>query len=45
MNLGKIYVEKGDCQQAKTYAASAAEIDENNEDVIALERLADRCSK
>lgn len=45
VNLGKIYVEKGDCQQAKTYAASAAEIDENNEDVIALERLADRCSK
>lgn len=45
ISLGKIYVEKGDCQQAKTYAASAAEIDENNEDVIALERLADRCSK
>ena len=45
VSLGKIYVEKGDCQQAKTYAASAAEIDENNEDVIALERLADRCSK
>ncbi len=45
VSLGKIYVEKGDCMQAKTYAASAAEIDPDNQDVIALQRLSERCSK
>lgn len=43
--LGKIYVEKGDCQQAKTFSASALEIDQNNADAMALQRLAERCSK
>ncbi len=45
VSLGKIYVEKGDCLQAKNYAASAAEIDAENQDVIALQRLSERCSK
>ena len=45
VNLGKIYVEKGDCQQAKTFAASAAEIDAQNQDVQALKRMTERCSK
>ncbi len=45
VSLGKIYVEKGDCMQAKNYAASAAEIDAENQDVIALQRLSERCSK
>lgn len=45
VSLGKIYVEKGDCQQAKTYAASAREMDAENQDVIALQRLSERCSK
>lgn len=45
VSLGKIYVEKGDCQQAKTYAAQAREIDAENTDVVALQRLSERCSK
>lgn len=45
ISLGKIYVEKGDCQQAKTYAASAREIDAEDPDVVALQRLSERCSK
>jgi Flp pilus assembly protein TadD len=45
VSLGKIYVEKGDCLQAKNYAASAAEIDPENQDVIALQRLSERCSR
>jgi len=45
VSLGKIYVEKGDCLQAKNYAASAAEINGENQDVIALQRLSERCSK
>ena len=45
VDLGKIYVEKGDCMQAKTYAASAAEIAPDDQEVIALQRLSERCSK
>lgn len=45
VSLGKIFFEKGDCLQAKTYAASAAEIDPENQDVLALQRQAERCSK
>ncbi|MEP6945277.1 MAG: tetratricopeptide repeat protein [Acidobacteriota bacterium] len=45
VSLGKIYVERGDCLQAKNYAASAAEIDPENQDVLALQRLSERCSK
>jgi hypothetical protein len=45
VSLGKIYVERGDCLQAKNYAASAAEIDADHADTIALQRLSERCSK
>lgn len=45
VSLGKIYVEKKDCLQAKNYAASAIEIDAENQDAIALQRLSERCSK
>ena len=45
VSLGKIYVEKGDCLQAKNYAASAMEIDGENQDALALQRLSERCSK
>jgi tetratricopeptide (TPR) repeat protein len=45
VSLGKIFFEKGDCLQAKTYAASAAEIEPENQDVLALQRQAERCSK
>jgi tetratricopeptide (TPR) repeat protein/TolB-like protein len=45
VSLGKIYVERRDCLQAKNYAASAMEIDAENQDALALQRLSERCSK
>jgi Flp pilus assembly protein TadD len=45
ISLGKIFLEKGDCLQAKTYAASAAEINPESQEVLALQRQAERCSK
>jgi tetratricopeptide (TPR) repeat protein len=45
VSLGKIFIEKNDCLQAKTYAASASEIAPENQDVIALQRQTERCSK
>ncbi|MEO6051957.1 MAG: tetratricopeptide repeat protein [Pyrinomonadaceae bacterium] len=45
VSLGKIYVEKGDCLQAKNYSASAIEINPDNQDAQALQRLSERCSK
>jgi tetratricopeptide (TPR) repeat protein/TolB-like protein len=43
--LGRIFLDKKDCLSAKNYAASAAEIDENNSEVVALQRLAERCGR
>ncbi|HXH71089.1 MAG TPA: tetratricopeptide repeat protein, partial [Pyrinomonadaceae bacterium] len=43
--LGKIYLQKGDCLQAKNYAASALAIDAENQDAVGLERQVERCSK
>lgn len=43
--LGKIYIEKRDCQMAQTYSVSALKIDEKNEDALGLQRLVERCSK
>jgi cytochrome c-type biogenesis protein CcmH/NrfG/TolB-like protein len=45
VSLGKIFIEKNDCLQAKTYAASAAELAPENQDVVALQRQTERCSK
>ena len=45
VSLGKIYLERGDCLQVKKYAASAIEIDSENQDAVALQRQAERCSK
>jgi len=45
VSLGKIYLERGDCLQVKNYSASAMEIDPENQDAIALQRQAERCSK
>lgn len=45
VSLGKIYVEKGDCLQAKSYVASAMEINAESTDVLALQRMSERCSK
>lgn len=43
--LGKIFLEKKDCQQAQSYAVSALAIDENNQEAISLQRQVERCSK
>ncbi len=43
--LGKIYLDKGDCLQGKNYSVSAAEIAPENQEVTALKRQAERCSK
>jgi tetratricopeptide (TPR) repeat protein len=45
VSLGKIYFERGDCMLVKNYSASAIEIDSQNQDAIALQRQAERCSK
>jgi Tfp pilus assembly protein PilF len=45
VSLGKIYLERNDCLQVKNYSASAMEIDPENQDAIALQRQAERCSK
>jgi tetratricopeptide (TPR) repeat protein len=45
ISLGKIYLERGDCLQVKNYSASAIEINPDNQDAIALQRQAERCSK
>lgn len=45
VSLGKIYLERGDCLQVKNYSASSMEIDPENQDAIALQRQAERCSK
>ncbi len=45
VSLGKIYLDRGDCLQAKNYSASASEIDSENQDAVALQRQAERCSK
>lgn len=45
VSLGKIYLERGECLYVRNYAASAAELDVENQDVVALQRQAERCSK
>jgi tetratricopeptide (TPR) repeat protein len=45
ISLGKIYLERSDCLQVKNFSASAMEIDAENQDAIALQRQAERCSK
>ena len=43
--LGKIYSERGSCDLAKTYAVLAQELDPNNQEVMGLQRIVERCSK
>lgn len=45
INLGKIYLDKNDCSQAKTYLISALEINNENQEVKALQRQIERCNK
>jgi Flp pilus assembly protein TadD/TolB-like protein len=47
--LGKIFYEKRDCQQAETYARSAAELAGasgiENDEVIGLQKMVEKCKK
>ncbi len=43
--LGKIFLQKGDCLQAKNYLASALAIDAENQDATGLQRQVERCGK
>lgn len=43
--LGNLYLERVDCPKARTYAASAMEIDSENTDALALRRHIERCSR
>jgi tetratricopeptide (TPR) repeat protein/TolB-like protein len=43
--LTRIFVEKKDCLNAKNYAEAANKIDGENQEVIGLQRLVERCGK
>jgi tetratricopeptide (TPR) repeat protein len=43
--LIKIFLEKKDCQQAQSYLESALKLEESNQEVVALQRQVERCSK
>ena len=43
--LGKIFLQKGDCLQAKNYLASALAVDAENQDATGLQRQVERCGK
>jgi Flp pilus assembly protein TadD/TolB-like protein len=43
--LCKIFVERKDCLTAKNYAEAANKIDGENQEVIGLQRLVERCGK
>lgn len=43
--LAKIFLERKDCLQAQTYAKQALELDEENDQAVALQRSVERCSK
>lgn len=43
--LGRIYIKKRNCLQAKNYSVSALNINSENEEALALERQVGRCSK
>ncbi len=45
ISLAKIYLQKGDCLQAKNYTASALAIDSENQDAGGLQRQIERCGK
>lgn len=45
VNLGKIYLQKKECQQAETYAKSALAVEAENADALGLQRQVERCGK
>lgn len=42
--LGRVYIQRNDCQSAQTYFASASAIDAENQEVLGLKRMVERCS-
>ena len=45
VNLGKIFLQKGDCLQAQNYSRLAIELEPENEEALGLQRQVERCSK
>ena len=45
VNLGKIFLQKGDCLQAQNYSRLAVELEPENEEALGLQRQVERCSK
>ncbi|CAN5694545.1 hypothetical protein BH20ACI4_BH20ACI4_11330 [soil metagenome] len=45
VNLGKIFLQKGDCLQAQNYSQRAIELEPESEDALGLQRQVERCSK
>jgi tetratricopeptide (TPR) repeat protein len=45
ISMSRIFYERRDCQQAETFARSAQELDSENDEVIALQRLVEKCKK
>lgn len=45
VNLGKIFLQKGDCLQAQNYSRLATELEPENAEALGLQRQVERCSK
>lgn len=45
VNLGKIFLQKGDCLQAQNYSRLAIELEPENAEALGLQRQVERCSK
>lgn len=45
VNLGKIFMQKGDCLQAQNYSRLAIELEPENAEALGLQRQVERCSK
>ncbi|MGI9055237.1 MAG: tetratricopeptide repeat protein [Pyrinomonadaceae bacterium] len=45
VNLGKIFLQKGDCLQAQNYSRLSLELEPENEEALGLQRQVERCSK
>lgn len=45
VNLGKIFLQKGDCLQAQNYSRLSIELEPENAEAIGLQRQVERCSK
>ena len=43
IELGKIYLKKGECLDAKNYSQSALQVDSQNESAIELKKIVEKC--